>query len=118
MVLFIMTKVVIFLETSRLLLNGEAQAGVEVDVPGLVLEVVIDAATVIEVVTGGRLNVDAQFLRQFKLQSGTKQCRELHAILLDIVVACFGRFLDSRLDVEVGLYTADGIDTETLVVPE
>ena len=44
----------------EVLLQCEAQPGIQVDVPRLVLEVVLDVVAVVEVVAGGRLDIDAQ----------------------------------------------------------
>ena len=45
-----------------MLFQSETQAGVEVDVPGLVLEVVLNVAVIVEVVTQGGLDIDAEIL--------------------------------------------------------
>ena len=113
-----MTKIVFFAETPRgawledftRLFHGQAQAGVEIDVPGLLLIVVGDITTIIEIVAGSRLNIDAEITGQIKLHARTDQCRELHAVFADAEAVGLARFLEGRLDIDVGLHTTDGID--------
>lgn len=57
----------IILNAVLVLFKGEAQACVEVDVPGLILEIVLYVAAVIEIVAGCWLNINAEILGNVKL---------------------------------------------------
>ena len=113
-----MTKIVFFAETPRgawmedftRLFHGQAQSGVEIDVPGLVLVVIGDITTIIEIVAGCRLDIDTEIRGQIKLYARAGQCRELYAVLVDAEAIGLARFLEGRLDIEVCLHTTDGID--------
>ena len=113
-----MTKIVFFAETPRgawledftRLFHGQAQSGVEIDVPGLILVVIGDIAPVVEVIAGSWLNIYAEITGQIKLHARPDQCRELYAVFADAEAVGLARFLEGRLDIDVGLHTADGID--------
>ena len=99
-------------------MQAESQAGVEIDIPGLVLEVVEHGAAVIVVVTDCRLNVDAETLVEVQLQAGPKHRRELDTVLSGVTAHGFGTVLDSCLDVEIGLHSTDGIEVKESPFPQ
>ena len=99
-------------------MQAESQPGVEIDVPGLVLEVIEHGTAVIVVVSDCRLNVDAEVLVEVQLQAGPQHCRELDTVLSDVMAHDFGIFLDSSLDVEIGLHSTDGIEVNKSPFPQ
>ena len=87
-----------FCSRRHYLFYGEAQTSVEVDVPGLVLEVILNVAAVVEIVAGGRLDINAEILGYVELQAWSQHSRELHAVLVDVDLFWL---LDCCLDVEI-----------------
>ena len=94
----------------------QAETELEVEAGGLVLEVVAQTTTVVEVVLHARFGIEAQLRQDIVLKAYPTLNGELQAVAIEMLRHTLGSQI--RLDVVIGLSTSRQIDVQTTTMEQ